>query len=173
MKFLLVDKILEVVPGKRIKAVKTLSNAEEYLADHFPGRPVMPGVLMLETMVQAGAWLERVTSGFAHSMVLLREVRNVKYGQFVTPGECLQVDVRILRTVDGGLLCEGRGAVAERPTVSGRFELRAFNLADERPALAQVDRRIKEHLKRMGEVLLPRLATAAQAGRVQAPRNVT
>ena len=57
MRFTLVDRIVALEPGKTITAVKNLSLAEEYLADHFPGFPVLPGVLMLEAMTQAAAWL--------------------------------------------------------------------------------------------------------------------
>ena len=56
-------------PVKSLVAVKNLSLAEEYLADHFPGFPVMPGVLMLEALTQAGAWLVRDMEDFAHSVV--------------------------------------------------------------------------------------------------------
>lgn len=59
MRFTLVDKVVELEPGRRIVAIKNLSLAEEYLADHFPGFPVMPGVFMLEAMTQASAWLIR------------------------------------------------------------------------------------------------------------------
>ena len=59
MRFVLIDRIVEVRPGQSLVAVKNLSLAEEYLADHFPGFPVMPGVLMLEALTQAGAWLIR------------------------------------------------------------------------------------------------------------------
>ena len=54
MRFLLIDRILDLEPGRNLVAVKNLSMAEEYLADHFPGFPVMPGVLMLEALTQAG-----------------------------------------------------------------------------------------------------------------------
>src|SRR5207244_329602 len=64
MRFNLVDRILEVQPGKLLRAVKNLTLGEEYLADHFPTFPVMPGVLMLQTLVEAGAWLLRLTSDF-------------------------------------------------------------------------------------------------------------
>ena len=57
MRFCLVDRILEVQPGKVIHAVKNLTLGEEYLADHFPTFPVMPGVLMLQTLIDAGTWL--------------------------------------------------------------------------------------------------------------------
>ena len=64
MRFSLIDRIVELEPGVRITAVKSLTMAEEYLADHFPHFPVMPGVLMLEALTQAGAWLVRVERGF-------------------------------------------------------------------------------------------------------------
>src|SRR5438045_4046552 len=78
MRFVLVDRITELHPGQSLVAVKNLSLAEEYLADHFPGFPVMPGVLMLEAMTQAGAWLIGAREDFAHSAVLLKEARNGK-----------------------------------------------------------------------------------------------
>ena len=56
--FLLIDRIIDFQPGAKITAVKSLTMAEEYLADHFPNFPVMPGVLMLEAMTQAAAWAD-------------------------------------------------------------------------------------------------------------------
>ena len=70
MKFYLVDRILELEPPKRIVAVKNLSLAEEYLADHFPAYPVMPGVMMLEAVVQAAAWLVRASTDFEKNLIL-------------------------------------------------------------------------------------------------------
>ncbi|MFQ5805392.1 MAG: beta-hydroxyacyl-ACP dehydratase, partial [Phycisphaerae bacterium] len=67
MKFVLVDRISELETGRRIVAHKALSLAEEYLGDHFPTFPVLPGVLMLEAMVQASAWLVREALDFAPS----------------------------------------------------------------------------------------------------------
>src|SRR6201996_9275201 len=91
MRFVLIDRITELQTGKSLVAVKNLSLAEEYLADHFPGFPVLPGVLMLESMTQAAAWLVRVSEDFRHSMVVLKEARNVKYSKFVEPGQTLSV----------------------------------------------------------------------------------
>ena len=79
MRFRFIDRITQLEPGKHIEAVKHLSGDERYLDDHFPRFPVMPGVLMLETMYQAGLWLVRRTENFAHSVVLLNEARNVKF----------------------------------------------------------------------------------------------
>src|ERR1700677_968176 len=95
MRFNLVDRILEVEPGKHIRMVKNLTLAEEYLADHFPTFPVMPGVLMLQTLVEAGSWLLRITEDFRHSVIALREAKNVKYGNFMEPGKSLIVTAEL------------------------------------------------------------------------------
>ncbi|MHC4717931.1 MAG: hotdog family protein, partial [Planctomycetota bacterium] len=68
MKFHLVDRIESVEPGSRIVGIKSLSLAEEYLADHFPAFPVLPGVLMLESLVQTAAWLLRVEQDWSRSL---------------------------------------------------------------------------------------------------------
>src|SRR6266478_4732180 len=93
MRFHLIDRILEVEPGKRIRMVKNLTLGEEYLADHFPTFPVMPGVLMLETLVEAAAWLLRLSDDYKHSVIVLREARNGKYGHFMEPGKRMEVTV--------------------------------------------------------------------------------
>ena len=109
MRFNLVDRILEVEPGKRIRMVKNLTLAEEYLADHFPTFPVMPGVLMLQTLVEAGSWLLRITEDFRHSVIALREAKNVKYGNFMEPGKSLIVTVEAGRAGPGGRGVQGQG----------------------------------------------------------------
>ena len=93
MKFNLVDKI-EQLTDDTIVGVKNVSLAEEYLADHFPTFPVLPGVMMLEVAVQSAMWLLHSRSGFGKSMAVLKEARNVKYGNFVAPGNHLRVDQR-------------------------------------------------------------------------------
>src|ERR1700757_4673655 len=98
MRFNLVDRLLDFESGKRIRMVKNLTLAEEYLADHFPTFPVMPGVLMLETLVEAGAWLLRLTEDYRHSVIVLREARNVKYGSFMQPGFSLVVTAEMAET---------------------------------------------------------------------------
>ena len=81
MKFNLIDKI-ETLTDDRIIAVKYVSLAEEYLADHFPTFPVLPGVMMLEALTQAAGWLLHRRNNFSKSMAILKEARNVKYGTF-------------------------------------------------------------------------------------------
>jgi len=147
MQFRLIDRIVEIEPGQRIVAVKNLTLAEQYLHDHFPGFPVMPGVLMLEALVQAGAWLVRQTHEYQHSVVRLREARAIRYGNFVRPGDQLVLTVELKKWNDGLAQMSGRGTVNDSVAVSGRFSLLAYNLADSRPELAELDRQLIQELK--------------------------
>lgn len=147
MRFSLLDRIDELQPGERIAAVKTLSLAEEYLADHFPRFPVMPGVLMLEAMTQAGAWLVRASEDFQHSMVVLKEAKNVKYGQFVAPGQALHVSAEIVSQTDEETTVKARGIVDGRTTVSGRLVLERYNLADRAPSHAASDEIVRREMR--------------------------
>ena len=145
MKFNLIDKI-EHLSDERIVGVKYVSLAEEYLADHFPTFPVLPGVMMLEALTQAAGWLLHRRSGFAKSMAVLKEARNVKYGHFVAPGNFLRVDVEFAKRTDaGGATFKATGTVGERQAVSARIELAYFNLADRNAELAGVDAKLIEH----------------------------
>jgi 3-hydroxyacyl-[acyl-carrier-protein] dehydratase len=158
MRFRLIDRIVEVTPGQRIKAVKNLTLGEEYLADHFPTFPVMPGVLMLEALVQAGAWLMRATSDFRHSVIVLQEVRGVKYGSFVEPGKQLGITVEIAdkNAQDSEAASfKGSGEVNGVSAVSARFSLRMFNLRDRNPNHAEADQRLIAELKREYDYLKP------------------
>jgi 3-hydroxyacyl-[acyl-carrier-protein] dehydratase len=153
MRFNLVDRILDLEPGKRIRIVKNLTLAEEYLADHFPGFPVMPGVLMLETLVEAGAWLLRVTDDFRHSVIVLRDARNVKYGNFMQPGKSLVVTAELAESGPVGVVFKGKGECDGNATVSARFTVARYNLRDSNPALAAVDERIVAELRNLYPVL--------------------
>src|SRR2546423_3750820 len=146
MRFNLVDRIVEVQPGKALLAVKNLTLGEEYLADHFPTFPVMPGVLMLETLVEAGAWLLRVTDDFRHSVIVLREARNVKYGSFMEPGRQLTIRVDLVEQDDAAATFKGKGETDGQSTVSARFTVGRYNLGDRDAALRAVDERIVRHL---------------------------
>ena len=134
-------------PGKLIRAAKNLSLGEEYLADHFPTFPVMPGVLMLQTLVEAGAWLLRVTEEFRHSVIVLREAKNVKYGTFMEPGREMALTVELVEQDPVHAAFKGRGEVQGNSTVSARFTLARYNLRDHNPALRAADERLIAHLR--------------------------
>jgi 3-hydroxyacyl-[acyl-carrier-protein] dehydratase len=149
MRFNLVDRILEVEHGRRIRVVKNLALGEEYLADHFPTFPVMPGVLMLQTLVEAGAWLLRLSDDFRYSVVVLREAKNVKYGSFMEPGMQMQVTAELVER-DGPLATfKGKGEVNGNSTVSARLTLAQYNLSEHNPALQSTDEQLLQHWKRL------------------------
>lgn len=123
MKYNQLDRIVELVPGERLVAERTLRADEEYLADHFPKFPVMPGVMMLEALHQAAIWMVRSGGNFSDPLVLLKEVRGVKFGDFLCPGETLRVKVQ--RTKEEGSLVsvKATGEKAGRTTVLARLVL--------------------------------------------------
>jgi len=153
MRFSLIDYIDYLKPGVEISAVKSVSMAEEYLADHFPGFPVMPGVLMLEAMTQAGAWLVRASEDFAHSMVVLKEARNVKYGQFVEPGQRLGVVAEIVGQTERETKLKVRGTVDGRTIVSARLVLERYNIGETCPDQASTDEVVRQEMRSLFALL--------------------
>ncbi len=129
MTFDFLDDILEQTVD-RIVAVKRVDPAEDYLADHFPTFPVMPGVLMVETMVQAA---RRMLASRGDARLVLGQVKALKFGNFVRPNETLEVEVTLHKDLgDGVYACRGTGVVrclnaednAGETAVSGRFTMR-------------------------------------------------
>lgn len=153
MRFSLIDRIDAIEPGESVKALKTLSLAEEYLADHFPGFPVMPGVLMVESLVQAGAWLMRHTEEFRYSAVLLKEARAVRFNNFVSPGKTLQVECKVKKRDETTYTLLGNGTVEGASAVSARLTLEQFNLSDRDPSLAASDERRIRKLRELFNAL--------------------
>ena len=144
MKFHLIDTILSQTP-ERIVAIKQVSLAEEYLADHFPSFPILPGVLMIEAMVQAAQAMlaAREPANPRMTRLVLGEVKALKFGNMVRPGEALEVEVVLHKSnEDGSFTCKGTGTVRRRhgdgapaasgsdnTAVSGRFTMRPMRTA--------------------------------------------
>jgi 3-hydroxyacyl-[acyl-carrier-protein] dehydratase len=139
MKFYLVDRILELDPPKRIVAVKSLSLAEEYLADHFPAYPVLPGVMMLEALVQSAAWLVRASTDFQKTVILLRDARNVRYGNFVRPGGQLVMEVEALEIGPDASRFKAVGRCEGQQAVQAKLTLEHLNIGDKDPGRADLD----------------------------------
>jgi 3-hydroxyacyl-[acyl-carrier-protein] dehydratase len=153
MRFSLIDRIVELEPCVRITAVKTLTMTEEYLADHFPHFPVMPGVLMLEALTQAGAWLVRASEDFSHSMIVLKQANNVKYAQFVEPGQTLSVTAEVLKFNDGEVKLKAYGTVSGRVILTARLALSCYNLADTDPSYLRSDQATRQDLRTQFAIL--------------------
>ena len=153
MRFTLIDKIVDLRPGESITAVKSPSLTEDFLQDHFPLFPVMPGVLMLESMYQASAWLLRRTDDFTDSMILLRESKNVKYAGLVRPGQQLVITSKIQKRDGNEVSFKAQGTIEGEVAVSGRLVLHHYNLADEDPSREFIDAHIVRMLRSELEVL--------------------
>lgn len=146
MRFNLVDRITEWQPGKSLKGIKYLTLAEEYLADHFPTFPVMPGVLMLETLVEAGAWLWRLTTDFRHSVIVLREAKNVKYATFMVPGRAMEIAVDMVNEDGNQATFRGKGKIQDgEQTISAQVTLAAYNVRDKRAGARVIDEKLIAH----------------------------
>src|SRR3954471_22123173 len=154
MRFCLLDRILELEPGVRVTASRRLRPDEDYLQDHFPRFPVMPGVLMLEAMYQASAWLVRQSEGFAHSIVLLKEARNIKYADFVTPGKELVVTAEILKHDDSLTTLKTQGTIDGNMAVNGRLVRDRSTLADRPPAPRNTHPYLRDELRAVLKKLL-------------------
>ena len=148
MRFTLIDTIESCEPGKSLRGSKYLALGEEYLADHFPKFPVMPGVLMLEALVEAAAWLWRATSQFEHSVIVLREAKIVKYGTFMQPGRRMDVSVELVKHDAAIATFKGKGTNdAGESTVNAQFVLHGYGLAERGAAGAAADAKLLEHWK--------------------------
>lgn len=154
MRFILIDRIVSLEEGKALTAVKSVSLAEEYLGDHFPTFPVLPGVLLLEGLIESASWLVRKTEDFAHSMILLEQARNVKYKSFLAPGSQITYTVEARMIEDSVSSFSGYGEAEGQRIVEARIGLRHFNLSDRSPALAAVDAQVIEGMKSRYSLLL-------------------
>jgi 3-hydroxyacyl-[acyl-carrier-protein] dehydratase len=151
MKFCLVDRITALQPGESISTIKNVSLAEEYLQDHFPGFAVLPGVMMVEAMVQSCAWLSRVTDDFQFSTLLLKQARAVKFNSFLKPGQTLQVTATLKKNEDATASFQAAGTVDGASAVSAKIILSKQNLSSHRADMAANDERIVEAMKELYE----------------------
>ena len=99
--FLLVDRVVEFEANKRVLAYKNVSNNEPFFNGHFPGYPVMPGVLVIEALAQAGGLLTQLSNhtGTEGKLFYLVKVDNARFSRMVVPGDKLELDVTLKRVI--------------------------------------------------------------------------
>lgn len=156
MRFAQIDRITEIVDGKSLTAVKSVAMSEEYLQDHFPRFPVMPGVIMLESLFQASMWLCRVVDRFSYPVVVLRQARNVRFRDMVEPGDQLIITTS-LNSLDGTTAeFTASGSVGGRPAVNARLTLERYWVREQLgPDVANEDFTLREFRRKFRLLLNP------------------
>ncbi len=147
MRFRQLDKITELIPGERIVAVRHMRADEDYLRDHFPLFPVMPGVLMLEALFQASCWLVRATEQFENSLLVLKEARNVKFADFMEPNQTLQISAEILKVESGTVSLKAFGMKGDSLAVSARLVIGKSNMKSQDENLTPLDAFMRESMR--------------------------
>ncbi|NLU49660.1 MAG: 3-hydroxyacyl-ACP dehydratase FabZ [Syntrophomonadaceae bacterium] len=111
--FLLVDRIIELEPGKRAVGIKNVSGNEPFFQGHFPGNPIMPGVLVLEALAQVGACAILSQDSYKSRLAYFAGIDRVRFKRMVFPGDQLVLEVEMLKLK--GLIGKAKG----KATVEG------------------------------------------------------
>lgn len=156
--FLLIDRVVEVVRKQRVVAIKNVTINEPFFTGHFPGHPIMPGVLLLEALAQTGCILVMLEAADpAEKLVFFTGVEHARFRRPVLPGDQVRLEVDVLnwRTrmmrmqgkafVDGKLVCEGivTSQVVPRPRPSGTAGEGASGASGETPVEASVEAQVE------------------------------
>jgi 3-hydroxyacyl-[acyl-carrier-protein] dehydratase len=127
MRFLLVDRITELEAGKRAQGVKNVTLSEDFLAYHFPHKPIMPGMLILESLVQLGDWLVRARSDFSQ-LGLASAFDQIKFRRVVRPGDQLRLQVEVVEATPVTVDFKAQAHCDQALVASARFTLTLYPL---------------------------------------------
>jgi 3-hydroxyacyl-[acyl-carrier-protein] dehydratase/UDP-3-O-[3-hydroxymyristoyl] N-acetylglucosamine deacetylase/3-hydroxyacyl-[acyl-carrier-protein] dehydratase len=131
--FLFVDRVKELHPGRSIVALKNVSCNEPFFQGHFPGKMIMPGVLIIEAIAQAGGvLLYHSIPDPQHTFVVLSKIDNAKFRRPVVPGDQLKIEAEILKLKSKYCLLRGRATVegevaAEGEMIASLLDLEEMN----------------------------------------------
>lgn len=117
--FLMVDRIIELEEGKRAVGIKNVSSNEPYFQGHFPGHPIMPGVLIMEALAQVGAVVILKMPEYAGHLALFAGLDEVKFKRQVIPGDQLRLEVELIKFRKTFGVAQGKAYVGEALVAEG------------------------------------------------------
>jgi 3-hydroxyacyl-[acyl-carrier-protein] dehydratase len=132
MRFLMVDRITELESGKRACAVKNVTLSEDFFTHHFPHYPVMPGALIVESLVQLADWLIRENQNF-ESAGLPEAFESIKFYKLVRPGDQLNLKVEVLDTENGQYRLSGQAQCDQQVVAVARFTMKLISATELQP----------------------------------------
>lgn len=122
--FLLVDRIVEMEEGKRVVGIKNVTINEPFFQGHFPGHPIMPGVLIIEAMAQVGGVFAMITGGIGNDKVTyFAGIDNARFRKPVVPGDVLRLELELINCRRGLYCFQGKAFVGD--TLVAEAELKA------------------------------------------------
>ncbi len=119
--FLLIDKIIEIEQGKKVTAIKNVTINEPFFVGHFPKEPVMPGVLIVEAMAQAGAVAILNMEEYKGKTAYFGAINNVKFKQKVVPGDSLKIEVELVKLKKNAGIAKGEVYVLDKKVAEAEF----------------------------------------------------
>lgn len=119
--FLLIDKVIEIEEGKKIVAIKNVTMNEQFFQGHFPVEPVMPGVLIIEAMAQAGACAILSMEEYKGKIAYFGAINNAKFRDKVVPGDTLRLEVELLKLKKVAGIGKGIAYVGDKKVAEAEF----------------------------------------------------
>ncbi len=129
--FLLVDRIIEMEPGRRAVGIKNVTAGEPFFQGHFPGNPIMPGVLILEALAQVGACTILSLDEYRGRIAYFAGIDGVKFRRMVLPGDSLRLEVELIKMTGRFGKASGRALVEGELVAEGEFMFALEKAADE------------------------------------------
>jgi 3-hydroxyacyl-[acyl-carrier-protein] dehydratase len=142
--FLLVDAIEEMEPGKRIVGIKNVSINEGYFQGHFPGQPIMPGVLIIESMAQTGGVLLLMdVPDRADKLIYFVAIDNARFRRPVVPGDQLRIELTVLSCRGTFCKLEGRASVSGELAAEATMMCKMVDMKTEQPPAAEPAEKVR------------------------------